>query len=236
MRPAPKRRRKESRRRSPSHFSPAIHNPGTLLRLPRRPGRRAGAHQLPALMRPSCSTSAACRCALSRRRRDVAKLCSRMASEVQRAVLSLRLDCSLEGELEGSEALRRWDRPHRGRHPAAAPGRGTSGDLERERPDLLQQGQHVEVVVDVPHLPAVKPGPQRRLDLDLRSGWLEGSAWRLQRARVRALPQDLLRDGVAAGDRSADRAAEIGERILPALNQCDVGVGAFDAPSRSVSA
>jgi hypothetical protein len=87
--------------------------------------------------------------------------------------------------------------------------------------------------VDLPHLPAVKPGPQRRLDLDLRSGWLEGPARRLQRARVRALPEDLLRDGVAAGDRRADRAPDIGERDLPALNQFYVGVSAFDAPSRS---
>ena len=34
---------------------------------------------------------------------------------------------------------------------------------------------------------------------------------------MRALPQDLLRDRVAAGDRPADRPADIGKRDLPAL-------------------
>jgi hypothetical protein len=87
--------------------------------------------------------------------------------------------------------------------------------------------------VNLPRLVAVKPKPQGRLDADLRSGRRESSPGRLHRSLVRAFPQDLLRDLVLGSDRAADRAADIGQGDLPPLTQCRVGVGAFDAPSRS---
>src|SRR5215216_3289200 len=69
--------------------------------------------------------------------------------------------------------------------------------------------------------------PQRRRDIDALAGWWQRPARPLQGAGLRALPRDLLDDGIAAGDHVADRAAGIREGLLPALRQLDVGVDAI---------
>jgi hypothetical protein len=59
--------------------------------------------------------------------------------------------------------------------------------------------------------------PRRGVDADAVAGALDDARGGLQRAGVGAVPDELLRDHVAAGDRAADGADGVGKRGLPAL-------------------
>src|SRR3954449_9080112 len=76
--------------------------------------------------------------------------------------------------------------------------------LARERPDLAEQGEDVEVVADLACLVALEGDPHGAQDADAVSGRFEGAGGHLHRSGVGAFPEDLLCDGVVAGERPAD--------------------------------
>src|SRR5437763_13196981 len=106
-----------------------------------------------------------------------------------------------------------------------------SGVLARllvRRSDLLEERHRVEVVATCLDLVALEDVDERgRCLLPFARGW-NRAFWRLERAAVRALPGHFKGRRVAASDGACHRAGGIRECCLPALEQLDDLLGAFD--------